>query len=689
MYDSDDDDDDDEYNIGDDNNLYNDDYDEEEEHISKLINNNTSSSRIRHNRHHYYHHHHHHQNDLSFLSQAELNFFTGANRFNRTNNTNINTSSSSSSSSSSSNNNSNSNSRSNSISHLREISFPRGLRRLHRDGPRVDELIQKNKRFSMDDKHYTLKDSLLFTLQHLNSSILLLLENDCSNTNGTIVDDDSLSELLLDLYDDILTSISDNDKCSNDDSIENQKHNDDDNNTFNFRNIAKKIFEEFDIDPIIGIERFKFDLGINSNSNSNTNNNITHNDKKNEINNCVTNYNDHIIDINDSIKVIIEILPILSPSLTLRLLSHYHWDINTLIDDFTINNITTNIVQSFKIKGDNTNEKCACNSCYNYNNNGEMFSLTCGHYFCRSCWSNSINKIDIDINSNCQCLHNYCSISITSDFVDAIVGVGHKASSIVLEKEIALLSSSYDMYRKYHYDNYPSNSDKLLSFQKTISCSDPDICLSCSSPYHYPATCVMMLHWSSKSMSSYNGFTCQTTSSPIPSNKSGNVTPNRSTSSNPFLHTPTTPNREGYVLSNPPYRDLFQSYLDFFTSANGKIAELFVELGLIHDSDMSNAMRKQDSDSIGYARISLSAWQVISLASRFLAYVQVFLNYHQSIPLLLQLSLISFQESVSKLYITINHTTWDKDKDKNKIYETISAIKKRLFTLHNTFFSNQ
>jgi hypothetical protein len=200
-----------------------------------------------------------------------------------------------------------------------------------------------------------------------------------------------------------------------------------------------------------------------------------------------------------------------------------------------------------------------------------------------------------------------------------------------------------------------------------------------------------MLHWSSKSMSSHNGFTCQTASSPhsSPNNKSGNVSPNRSTSSNPFLHTPSTPNRDGYLLSNPPYRDLFQSYLDFYTSANGKIAELLSELGLINDSEMSNSMRKQDSDSIAYARISLSSWQVISLSSRFLAYVQVFLNYHQSIPLLLQLSLLSFQESVSKLYIMINHTTWDKDKDKKKIYETINAIKKRLFILHTSFFSNQ
>jgi len=261
------------------------------------------------------------------------------------------------------------------------------------------------------------------------------------------------------------------------------------------------------------------------------------------------------------------------------------------------------------------------------------------------------------------------------------LSLGHEKGKLVLDKEISLLSSSFDMYLKYKVHEYPTHRDKLLAFQKNTVTT---VCTLCSSPYHYPATCGMMMHWHTpsplpvvynSSAKLFNSPTSQRNSN----NNTANSTPTRS-SSNPFLHTPTSVNStSGYIMTTPPpYRDLFKIYYDFFISANEKIDEYRQELGLIDDVDnIFNNDHKQDISTISYARISLSAWQIISLSSRFLAYIQVYLNYHQSIPISLSLSLASFQESVSKLYIIINHTSWDKDKDKNKIYAIINAIKKK------------
>ena len=245
------------------------------------------------------------------------------------------------------------------------------------------------------------------------------------------------------------------------------------------------------------------------------------------------------------------------------------------------------------------------------------------------------------------------------------------------------------MYLKYKPCEYSTYNDKWLSFQKNTITND--MCASCSSPYHYPATCGMMMHFTSSPPSSlpsvyntntklFNSPTSQKGGSS--NNNTANSTPTRSTT-NPFLHTPTSVSSTsgGYLMTTPPYRDLFKIYYDFFISANEKINEYRKKLGLINDdndddNDFNNS-HKQDIGMINYARISLSAWQIISLSSRFLAYIQVYLNYHQSIPISLSLSLTSFQESVSRLYIIINHTSWDKHKDKNTIYTMINAIKKK------------
>jgi len=111
---------------------------------------------------------------------------------------------------------------------------------------------------------------------------------------------------------------------------------------------VKKIFEEFETDPIVGIERFKFDISPKIISNSSTIND----------NYSLKSQNNECIEIHDKINKIREAIPSLSSSISLRLLSYYHWDINTLIDEYTSNdtNVITNCY-SFKTKSDSTNEK--------------------------------------------------------------------------------------------------------------------------------------------------------------------------------------------------------------------------------------------------------------------------------------------------------------------------------------------
>ena len=574
-----------------------------------------------------------------------------------------------------------------------------------------------------------MKDSLLFTLQHLNSSICLLTHtitttttttNTNTTTDNSVLDDDSLNELLLDLFDDILISTSINSINNNDDdAIENYKDDDDDDddrNTITFRNIGttsttsiinintstnpsfivKKIYDDFDTDPIVGIERFKFDVSTNTTTTSTCS---SSSDSDNQ--NTMKSDNNHSIDIYDKILMIREVIPSLSSSLSLRLLSHYHWDINSLIDDYTTTTTTSSSsssiiisnVHSYKAKNDHNNEKTICNCCCDHRQHGDMYGLTCGHYFCRSCWSIAINNNDGNVNH--QCLQKYCMISITSDFIDVIVGDGHDVSSIVLNKEISLLSSSFDMYLKYQPCTYLTYKDKWHAFQKNTVIND--VCLSCSSPYHYPATCGMMMHWTSSPSSPvpslYNdNMNMKMFNSPMSqrgsNNNTANSTPTRSSTANPFLHTPTSTNSNtGYIINSPPYRDLFKTYYDFYISADDKYKGHLKELGLNDLNDLNDdtacdsIMRKQNIASVCYTRISLSAWHTISFSSRFLAYMQIYLNYNQSVPTSLTLSLLSFQESVSKLYILINHTNWDKDKDKNKIYATIHAIKKKMFNI--------
>jgi len=75
----------------------------------------------------------------------------------------------------------------------------------------------------------------------LNNSIALLLDSDIQdtnvNSNDSVLDDDSLNELILDLFDDILITTSDNSKDINEDAMENSKSNDD-LNVVTFRNIG-------------------------------------------------------------------------------------------------------------------------------------------------------------------------------------------------------------------------------------------------------------------------------------------------------------------------------------------------------------------------------------------------------------------------------------------------------------------
>lgn len=132
---------------------------------------------------------------------------------------------------------------------------------------------------------------------------------------------------------------------------------------------------------------------------------------------------------------------------------------------------------------------------------GEYFrALSCGHYFCKDCWSTHFEiQIFQGITSTMECMGQGCSLLVPEDFVFNIL----TKSSLREKYQVFLFSDYVKSHPQLRFCPGP-NCDLIIfakDYQsKRVICKQCKItfCFKCGSDYHAPTDCETIKKWLTK-----------------------------------------------------------------------------------------------------------------------------------------------------------------------------------------------
>lgn len=208
--------------------------------------------------------------------------------------------------------------------------------------------------------------------------------------------------------------------------------------------------------------------------------------------------------LNESVEKLSTILQI-TPSLAKVLLHEHKWNTNEIIEKYQDN--ANNLLISAKVKPANgagcnrmTFRSQMCSVCLQTQSSDKFFSSTCGHSFCKDCWSTHFEtQINQGISTTIGCMAARCDVRVPEDLV------------------LNLLTRpvSRDKYQQFAFQDYVKSHPELRfcpgpNCQIVIRSQDitpkkatcksccTSFCFKCGTDYHAPTDCQIIRKWLTK-----------------------------------------------------------------------------------------------------------------------------------------------------------------------------------------------
>ena len=142
-----------------------------------------------------------------------------------------------------------------------------------------------------------------------------------------------------------------------------------------------------------------------------------------------------------------------------------------------------------------------CNVCYQNCPQEYHKSLSCGHSYCRECWSNHLEVHIVNgLTTNIECMASNCRILVPEDFALNL---------------LATKSSLRDKYQQFAFKDYVTSHPKLrycvgVNCNVIIRAKEPNAkrvvckqckssyCFKCGADYHAPTHCQTIKQWLTK-----------------------------------------------------------------------------------------------------------------------------------------------------------------------------------------------
>lgn len=206
--------------------------------------------------------------------------------------------------------------------------------------------------------------------------------------------------------------------------------------------------------------------------------------------------------LNESVETLSNTLKI-TPSLAKVLLNEHKWKTNEIIERYRDN--ASSLLVSSKIKSGCSSKKAIssaiiCPVCIQSQMCDKFQNLTCGHSFCKSCWSMHFEiQVSQGISTQIRCMANACDVLVPEDLV----------ISLISRPQIR------DKYQQLAFQDYVrsvaelrfcpgANCQVIIQSHdlspKKASCKScqTSFCFLCGNDYHAPTDCVTIKKWLTK-----------------------------------------------------------------------------------------------------------------------------------------------------------------------------------------------
>ena len=199
------------------------------------------------------------------------------------------------------------------------------------------------------------------------------------------------------------------------------------------------------------------------------------------------------------------------------LLLHYNWTVSDFLERwFTDEHAVRNKIGLFvnpitithtipEIDDNNYSDFIYCEICFEEFHHGEIWSLSCNHSFCVTCWKSYISSAinDSAIGSlTLKCPGFKCRVAVTRDLIDELVSIEEK------EKFDDYVVRSYVECKRKNIKWCPApgcecaieferDGDNSSGYDVTCLCSY-GFCWNCGEECHRPVDCELVKNWSMK-----------------------------------------------------------------------------------------------------------------------------------------------------------------------------------------------
>ncbi|KAL7048932.1 hypothetical protein ACKWTF_003534 [Chironomus riparius] len=205
--------------------------------------------------------------------------------------------------------------------------------------------------------------------------------------------------------------------------------------------------------------------------------------------------------LNESVEKLSNSLKI-TPSLAKVLLNEHRWNSNDIIDRYRDN--ASNLLVSSRIKSGN-GKKVAhvtllCPVCIQSHTFDKFQNLSCGHSFCKNCWSMHFEiQVSQGISTQIRCMAAGCDVLVPEDLV----------LSLISRPQVR------DKYNQFSFQDYVKShpelrfcpgtncqviirSQDLSSKKASCKTCQTSFCFQCGNDYHAPTNCVTIKKWLTK-----------------------------------------------------------------------------------------------------------------------------------------------------------------------------------------------
>eukprot|EP01107_Rhizomastix_libera_P008563 TRINITY_DN2383_c0_g1_i4.p1 TRINITY_DN2383_c0_g1~~TRINITY_DN2383_c0_g1_i4.p1 ORF type:complete len:918 (+),score=217.93 TRINITY_DN2383_c0_g1_i4:271-2754(+) len=179
------------------------------------------------------------------------------------------------------------------------------------------------------------------------------------------------------------------------------------------------------------------------------------------------------------------------------ILQEFKWNVRELQERF-FENSDLYLSKAGVVKGDTPKGTIVCGVCGDTFEEGEWYSLSCGHAFCKDCWRGYLSTHSKDETCNkVNCMHSKCSQIVDSDSFKIL------ADSESINRYFYFLTKSYVETNNKQYAFCPNPSCglpvKFLGKGKptaVVQCYCGKLfCFGCSREQHNPASCPELAKW--------------------------------------------------------------------------------------------------------------------------------------------------------------------------------------------------